>query len=92
LRAREATNWHSGGKGVIFTVADNGSGISDDTMQKLFSVFFTTKGSTGTGLGLWVSKEIIDRHHGTLRIRSTQDADNHGTVFSIFLPYEAVVR
>ena len=92
LRAREATNWHSGGKGVIFTVADNGSGISDETMQKLFSVFFTTKGSTGTGLGLWVSKEIIDRHHGTLRIRSTQDADNHGTVFSIFLPYEAVVR
>ena len=92
LRAREATNWHSGGKGVIFTVADNGSGISDETMQKLFSVFFTTKGSTGTGLGLWVSKEIIDRHHGTLRIHSTQDADNHGTVFSIFLPYEAVVR
>jgi signal transduction histidine kinase len=47
--------------------------------------FFTTKGASGTGLGLWISKEIIDRHRGTIKVRSRQSPLS-GTVFSLFLP------
>ena len=46
------------------------------------------KASGGTGLGLWVSKEIMDRHQGTLHVRSKEGLDQHGTVFVIFLPFE----
>ncbi len=52
----------------------------------LFQPFYTTKGSTGTGLGLWVSNQIIARHKGHISVRSSQSPDHHGTVFSIFLP------
>jgi signal transduction histidine kinase len=73
---------------VVITVADNGTGMSAATRAKLFDPFFTTKGVTGTGLGLWVSKEIVDRHHGTLRVKSSQSPQYHGSVFNLFLPFE----
>ncbi len=92
LRTRLATSWKNGEKGVIITVADTGTGMSAATRAKLFYPFFTTKGHTGTGLGLWVSKEIMDRHRGLLRVRSSQAEKHHGTVFSLFLPFDAVVR
>jgi signal transduction histidine kinase len=88
VRTRLATNWKTLEKGVIITVADNGSGMSAATRARLFDPFFTTKGVTGTGLGLWVSKEIVDRHHGTLRVKSSESPENHGTVFNLFLPFE----
>jgi len=92
LRTREATHWPTGQRGIVFTVADTGSGIAKETMQRLFEPFFTTKGTIGTGLGLWVSREIVDRHRGILRMRSSQAKRLHGTVFTVFLPFEAVVR
>jgi signal transduction histidine kinase len=67
-------------------------GMSDETQAKLFNPFFTTKGITGTGLGLWLSKEMIDRHRGVLRVRSSQSPKHRGSVFSIFLPFDAVLR
>jgi signal transduction histidine kinase len=66
--------------------------MSAATREKLFNPFFTTKGVTGTGLGLWLSKEMIDRHRGALRMRSSQSPKHRGTVFSIFLPFDAVIR
>lgn len=92
VRTRLGTNWKTGEKGVIITVGDNGSGMSHHTRQKLFNPFFTTKGITGTGLGLWVSKEIVDRHHGTLRVKSSLSPKYHGTVFDLFLPFEAHIE
>lgn len=73
-------------------VADQGGGMSRATLTKLFNPFFTTKGITGTGLGLWVSKEIIERHRGAITVRSSQKGGASGTVFRVFLPFDAVVR
>ena len=92
LRCREATDWKTGAQGIVITIADSGTGIPPDVQSKLFEPFFTTKGIGGTGLGLWVSKEIIDRHHGHLRVRSSQSPAHRGTVFTLFLPLIAVDR
>ena len=92
VRTRLGTNWTNGDQGVVITIADTGAGMSASTRTKLFNPFFTTKGQTGTGLGLWLSKEIIDRHCGLLRVKSSQSPKHRGTVFNIFLPFDAVVR
>jgi signal transduction histidine kinase len=64
-------------------------GMSPETRRRLFEPFFTTKSATGTGLGLWVSSEILSNHHARVRVRSWQSAERHGTVFSIFFPLNA---
>ena len=92
LRSYEGTNWRSGAKGIVLTVADTGNGMPEAVRRKIFDPFFTTKGIGGTGLGLWVSKEIVDRHHGELKARSSQQAGRSGTVFTMFLPFDAVSR
>jgi PAS domain S-box-containing protein len=74
--------------GVRITVADNGHGISANLLARIFEPFFTTKELNGTGLGLWISRGIVDRHHGRLHVRSSTDAVRHGSVFSLFLPCE----
>jgi nitrogen-specific signal transduction histidine kinase len=50
------------------------------------------KGASGTGLGLWISTEIVHRHHGALRFRSSHKKDSYRTVFASFLPFDVVVR
>ena len=70
--------------GVVVTVADNGSGMDAQMLQKLFHPFVTTKGEAGTGLGLWVSKGILDKHHATVAVRTKPAC---GTVFRIFFPF-----
>jgi PAS domain S-box-containing protein len=92
IRTREARHWTTGERGVVFTVADTGSGIAKENVTRLFEPFFTTKGTTGTGLGLWVSREIITRHRGAIRLRSSQSPAHHGTVITVFLPFDAVER
>jgi PAS domain S-box-containing protein len=92
IRARQTTHWPTGEPGVVLTLADNGHGMSPKTLSKLYNPFFTTKGVTGTGLGLWVSQGIVDRHRGSLRVRSSQSPAHHGTVFTLFLPFRAAVR
>lgn len=71
--------------GVVVTVADSGSGISPAMRGQLFHPFVTTKGDEGTGLGLWVSKGILDNHHAKIAVRSKAGL---GTVFRIFLPVD----
>lgn len=92
IRTRDACDWRTGRKGLLFTVADTGTGMSTQTVKKAFEAFYTTKGTGGTGLGLWVSKEIVERHHGRLMLRSSQRERGSGTVFRLFLPYDAVDR
>jgi PAS domain S-box-containing protein len=89
VRARRSRDWvHPQRDGVRITVADTGSGMSGDVRDRLFEAFFTTKGATGTGLGLWVSHEIILKHHGIIHLRSrpVSDGGSSGTVFQIFFP------
>ncbi|HTV15548.1 MAG TPA: ATP-binding protein [Acidobacteriaceae bacterium] len=92
IRSREGTNWHTGERGIVVTVADNGPGMGRDVSRRVFEAFFTTKGTVGTGLGLWVSQDIVVRHRGALHFRSSQGPVHHGTVFTMFLPFEAVIR
>lgn len=86
IRIHRATDLVSGAPGVRLVVADTGSGMSKRTQRALFEPFYTTKGTTGTGLGLWVSNQIIARHKGRITLRSSQSPVHHGTVFSVFLP------
>ncbi len=72
--------------GLRLTVADTGCGIPRNNLPKVLEPFFTTKGSAGTGIGLSVVKETIDRHKGVLRVRSSTEPGRSGTVFSVFLP------
>jgi PAS domain S-box-containing protein len=76
--------------GVRITVADTGCGIHQDHIGSIFEPFFTTKKDTGTGLGLWVSRELVEKHGGTLRVRSNTTGPRPGTVFSIFLPEQGI--
>ncbi len=89
IRSRTGHNWKSGQEGLILTIADNGGGIPRDVQGHIFDAFFTTKGTAGNGLGLWVCQEIVERHHGALRVRSCQREGRNGTTFTLFLPFEA---
>ncbi len=92
LRSRDATDWPRNRRGIVLTVGDTGPGMSAQTRQKAAEPFFTTKGIGGTGLGLWISQEIVGRHDGRLTLRSSQMPGHTGTVVSVFLPFEAVER
>jgi PAS domain S-box-containing protein len=88
LQVRVATgrNWTDGRKGVRITIADSGSGIARDNLPQIFEPFYTTKKDTGTGLGLWVSRGIVQKHSGSIRVRSRADGRATGTTFVVFLP------
>ena len=90
IRSREAREGSQGREGLLFTVADNGTGMSAETLSCIYKAFFTTKGIGGTGLGLWISCEIIERHRGSIKVRSSQRAGVSGTVFQLFLPYQGI--
>ena len=92
VRSRMATLWSTGAQGVLLTVGDTGAGIVPEVQSRLFEAFYTTKGINGNGLGLWVSREIVDRHKGVLRVRSSTATGVSGTVFTIFLPSEWASR
>jgi signal transduction histidine kinase len=89
LCTRIARNWATGQQGIAITVADTGSGMDPQTSRRAFEPFFSTKDSTGTGLGLWISLEILQKHQGNIRLR-TRTGENSGSVFRIFLPFQAV--
>jgi len=72
--------------GVRITVADSGCGIEAKNLQRIFEPFFSTKGNTGTGLGLWVSSSIVEKHDGKIQVKSCTTPEKSGTIFSIFLP------
>ena len=86
LHVYESADWRDLGKrGIRVVVADDGPGMNAETQANLFHPFYTTKGQKGTGLGLWVSRGIINKHGGSIRLRS-RTGSRHGTCFAIFLP------
>ena len=90
LRVRERFLHHpvTGQAGVSVLVADTGSGMSADVQGRLFEAFHSTKGNNGTGLGLWISRGIAQKHGGSLRFRSSTAAGRSGSVFALFLPLQ----
>jgi two-component system NtrC family sensor kinase len=76
----------AGRDGTRVTVHDRGCGIPETVRAKLFDPFFTTKDLKGSGLGLWVSKNLVMKHDGTIRFRSSERAGSSGTTFEVFLP------
>ncbi len=89
IRARRSRSWRDPKvTGIRFTFGDTGTGMEPDVRERVFEAFFTTKEVTGTGLGLWVSHEIIVKHKGTVRVRSVVEGNGRpsGTVFQVFLP------
>jgi signal transduction histidine kinase len=71
---------------IQFVIADNGHGIAKDHVANIFQPFFTTKEGQGTGLGLALSKNIVDRHRGKIRLRSSVRPGRSGTTFRISIP------
>ncbi|MGI4852509.1 MAG: PAS domain-containing sensor histidine kinase [Janthinobacterium lividum] len=92
VRSHASINWRTGAPGVRIVVADEGHGMTPETLRRLFEPFYTTKGIHGTGLGLWISHGIVAKHHGSLTIRShiagRDGIERGGTVFSLFLPLQ----
>jgi PAS domain S-box-containing protein len=70
---------------IRMTIADNGEGISTENQKLIFEPFFTNKASIGTGLGLWVTSELVRKHEGKIRIRSKL---GKGTIATVWLPME----
>jgi two-component system, NtrC family, sensor kinase len=86
LRATLSPGFRDGRPGIRITIADNGGGVNAGSLPQLFTPFFTTKGSIGNGLGLWVSKQLVEKHSGRIQVRSRVDGPRKGTTFSILLP------
>jgi PAS domain S-box-containing protein len=80
----------NGGRVAQVVVEDDGPGIPADHRERIFEPFFTTKQDVGTGLGLWVTKGIIDRHGGTILVGSNRNSESaRGATFTILLPFHA---
>ena len=86
IRVGAATERKSGGAAVRLTVADTGKGMSRHTQRRLFEPFYTTKGSMGTGLGLWVTKGIVTKHRGVVQVCSSDTPGRSGSAFSMVFP------
>lgn len=84
LEAQPAQELRS--SGVLIQVTDSGKGLASNASQRIFQPFFTTKGESGTGLGLWVSLGIIQKHGGTIRIFNSTDPNVPGACVEIFIP------
>jgi PAS domain S-box-containing protein len=90
LRVSAGKDWQTGASGVRISIADTGHGMSPQIVSRIFEPFFTTKENHGTGLGLWVSKEITEKHGGKLAVRSCVRPERTGTVFFLFFPFDHV--
>jgi PAS domain S-box-containing protein len=89
IRLRPSQDWRDGSTaGMRVTFSDTGMGMNRATMRRIFEPFFTTKTDTGTGLGLWVVAQLVERRHGDVRVWSSQRKGISGTSFSVFLPFE----
>jgi two-component system, NtrC family, sensor kinase len=86
LRVREATDWPTGRRGPLVSVVDTGLGIRPEDAKRLFEPFFSTKSAKGTGLGLWISKGILQKYNGRISYRTLRSKTGIMTCFRIFIP------
>ena len=86
VRVRPSTDWRTGSPGVRITIADTGYGMTQETRRRIYGPFFTTKGTQGTGLGLWVTAGILAKHFGSMHLRSKNAVGASGTAFTLIFP------
>ncbi|HTV13681.1 MAG TPA: ATP-binding protein [Acidobacteriaceae bacterium] len=86
LRVADASDPESQRRGIVVSVIDTGGGIRPEDARRLFQPFFTTKSAKGTGLGLWISKGIVQKYEGRIGFRSCRTASGACTCFRVFLP------
>jgi PAS domain S-box-containing protein len=86
VRVKHGRDWKSRRLGIRVLVSDDGAGIPAVSRSHIFEPFFTTKGERGTGVGLWVSQGVVEKHNGSIRMKSST-GERHGTTFAVFLPY-----
>jgi PAS domain S-box-containing protein len=86
VRVDERNEESSGRRGVLVSICDTGSGIDANCAKRIFEPFFTTKETKGTGLGLWISRGIIQKYEGSIRFRSMRLTSGRATCFSVFIP------
>jgi signal transduction histidine kinase len=86
IRVSVASSGPDGSRRVHLTVADTGTGIPKEVLSRIFEPFVTTKGETGTGLGLWVTNQLAIKNGWLIRIKTQSGQHPGGTVFSIVLP------
>src|SRR5580704_4272235 len=72
--------------GIILTIQDDGVGIAEADLPRVFEAFFTTHSTVGTGIGLFVAKQFVEGHGGQIEIESTQNEEDHGTTVRVYLP------
>jgi signal transduction histidine kinase len=75
------------GEGVQVVIRDTGTGIKQENLEKIFEPFFTTKGNLGTGIGLWIARQLVERRGGQISVSSSTESGNSGTSFTVFLPF-----
>ena len=78
---------HSPEAGVRVVICDQGIGIRQEDLPRVFEPFFTTKGERGTGIGLWVAKQLVERRHGKIAMTSRTQPGDSGTTTSLFIPF-----
>ena len=86
------TRLHRGSAAHRLVIADEGHGIPTEITKRIFEPFFSTRKESGTGLGLWVTRQIVEKHGGTIRLRTSTRGDRHGTLFMITLPVAGTGR
>jgi PAS domain S-box-containing protein len=78
--------------GIQTIIRDNGNGIRDEHLAQIFEPFFTTKGDLGTGIGLWVTKQLVEARGGEILVTSSTENGNSGTTVTIFIPFAVPSR
>jgi signal transduction histidine kinase len=76
------------GKGIELILRDTGAGIGPEQLERVFEPFFTTKGEVGTGIGLWVARQLVTKRGGDISLTSSTQHGASGTQVTIFLPFE----
>jgi PAS domain S-box-containing protein len=76
-----------GGDGIQTIIRDEGIGISQEHLERIFEPFFTTKGNLGTGIGLWVTKQLVERHGGQISVTSSTESGKSGTTVTMYIPF-----
>jgi two-component system, NtrC family, sensor kinase len=86
MRLTQSNDRRTGREGVRVSIYDTGTGIQPEHAKRIFEPFFSTKDTKGTGLGLWISRGIVQKYEGSIRFRSMRNGHVHATCFSVFIP------
>ena len=80
--------WQREQDGIEISIRDTGCGIAPEELGRVFEPFFTTKGQLGTGIGLWVARELVEKHGGSVTIASQREAPENGTTVRVYFPFK----